>query len=290
MPTKIERDEVSGVDTTGHVWDGIKELNTPLPRWWVWIFYATIIWSVGYWIAYPAWPTLTGYTKGLLGYSSRAELETNMTAARAAQAANLDRIEAMSLVEIKADANLLQFAVAGGKSAFAVNCSQCHGSGASGSVAYPNLNDDDWLWGGTLDALQTSISHGIRDMRDDDTRISDMPAFLSDELLDKTQVAQVAEFVLSLSGSEHDAAAAKEGAMLYEENCAACHGETGQGDQEQGAPNLSNQIWLYGGDRATIVETISYSRKGMMPAWNGILDEATIKQLTLYVHSLGGGE
>jgi len=290
MATKIERDEVSGVDTTGHVWDGIKELNTPLPRWWVWIFYATIIWSVGYWIAYPAWPTLTGYTKGLLGYSSRAELETNMTAARAAQAANLDKIEAMSLVEIKADANLLQFAVAGGKSAFAVNCSQCHGSGASGAVAYPNLNDDDWLWGGTLDALQTSISHGIRDMRDDDTRISDMPAFLSDELLDKTQVAQVAEFVLSLSGSEHDAAAAKEGAMLFEENCAACHGETGQGDQEQGAPKLSNQIWLYGGDRATIVETISYSRKGMMPAWNGILDEATIKQLTLYVHSLGGGE
>ncbi len=290
MATNIETDEISGTETTGHVWDGIKELNTPLPRWWLWIFYATIVWSIGYWIAYPTFPLISSYTKGVLGYSSRGELAEEMTAARAAQAERLEKIAAMSLEDIREDANLMAFAVAGGRSAFAVNCSQCHGSGAAGAPGYPNLNDDHWLWGGSMADIYATIAYGIRDEGNEETRLSEMPKFLTDEVLDREQIAQVTEFVLSLSNSDHDAALAGKGAPLYEENCAACHGANGEGDREQGAPRLSDQIWLYGGDRETVTQTISNSRYGVMPAWAGRLDDATLKQLTLYVHSLGGGE
>lgn len=282
-------DEFSGIETTGHEWDGIRELDNPLPNWWRWILWGTVVWAIGYWIAMPAWPLISSHTKGLLGYSTRAELAEEIEAARAAQQASLDKLAAASLEQIRTDSELLQFALAGGRSAFAVNCSQCHGSGAQGFTGYPNLNDDEWLWGGTVEDIQTTVTHGIRNADDEDARQSEMPAFLRDEILDKAQVNDVAEYVLSLSGQASDSDAAARGQEIFMENCAACHGEDGGGNTDLGAPALNNDIWLYGGDKATIVKTVSESRGGVMPAWGRILDEVTIKKLAIYVHSLGGG-
>jgi cytochrome c oxidase cbb3-type subunit 3 len=284
-----EVDQVSGTETTGHEWDGIKELNTPLPRWWLWTFYATCLWALAYWVVMPAWPLVSSYTKGVIGYSSREQLADSLAEARAAQSQYLDRIDQASLTEITNDRELLDFALAGGESAFAVNCSQCHGLGAAGYTGYPNLNDDNWIWGGTLEAIHQTILYDIRSDHPD-TRFNIMPAFGSDGILDREQINDTAEYVLSLSGSETDPQAAQRGAEIFAEQCAACHGEDGTGIQDLGAPNLSDAIWLYGGDKADVVETIFYSRAGMMPAWTGRLDDTTIKQLAVYVHSLGGGE
>jgi len=290
MADKPEIDDVTGTETTGHVWDGIRELNTPLPRWWLWILYATIIWSFGYMIVYPAVPLVSSYTKGVLGYSSRTEVALEMKAAKAAQKVHLDKLAMATLEEIRTSPELLEFARAGGRAAFNVNCSQCHGSGAQGSKGYPNLNDDEWLWGGTVDAIHYSISHGVRNDQDDDARVSDMPAFLKDGTLDKAAVNDVAEYVLSLSGGETDKDAAGRGTAVFAENCADCHGKSAEGVAEVGAPALNNAIWLYGGDKASIVQMISYSRGGVMPAWGKILDAVEIKKLAIYIHSLGGGK
>jgi cytochrome c oxidase cbb3-type subunit 3 len=189
--------------------------------------------------------------------------------------------------EIAADADLAQFARAGGAAVFRTNCSQCHGSGATGSKGYPNLQDDDWLWGGTAEDIRLSIAHGIRFEEDEDTRLSEMPAFGRDEILTREEIAAVADHVLSLSGQ---AGATEEGRTIFADNCGACHGENGEGEQALGAPNLGNAIWLYGGDRDTVIATITNSRAGVMPAWAHRLSEAQIKQVALYVHGLGGGD
>jgi cytochrome c oxidase cbb3-type subunit 3 len=283
-------DEFSGVETTGHEWDGIRELDNPVPNWWRWILWASVVWAIGYWIVMPAWPLISSHTTGMLGYSSRANLTAEIAAAKAAQKASLDKLATASLERIRTDSELLQFALAGGRSAFSVNCSQCHGSGAQGFPGYPNLNDDEWLWGGTVEDIQTTITHGIRNADDEDARQSDMPAFLRDELLDKTQIGEVAEFVLSLSGQAENSEAAASGQEIFAENCAGCHGDDGEGSTELGAPALDNDIWLYGGDKASIVEIISESRGGVMPAWGRILDAVTIKKLAIYIHALGGGD
>jgi cytochrome c oxidase cbb3-type subunit 3 len=274
--------------TTGHDWDGIEEYDRPLPRWWLWTFYATIVWAIGYWVLMPAWPLVSSYTTGLLGYSQRQVLGDEMAAARKAQAKYVVRIAEQPLDRIRTDSELLEFALAGGRSAFAVNCSQCHGQGAEGSKGYPNLNDDSWLWGGTLDAIYRTIRVGIRSTHSD-TRVSAMPAFLRDNMLTKAQIGDTAEFVLSLGKRATDQAAAARGKAVFAEQCVACHGPAGKGNPELGAPDLTDAIWLYGGDRGTIVQTISYARHGVMPAWEGRLDAVTIKQLAIYVHSLGGG-
>ena len=281
-------DEPTGTETTGHNWDGIEELNNPLPRWWLWTLYLTIIWSIGYCILYPAWPTMTGYTKGILGYSSRGALAKSIADNKVFQSRFVSRIQDKSLAEIKGDTQLYSFAVKGGRSAYLVNCSQCHGTGATGFPGYPNLNDDDWLWGGSLEDIYTSIAHGIRFTKDDDTRDSEMPGFGED--LSKENVADSAEYVLSLAGSKHDAAAAARGKAVYDENCAACHGETGEGDASQGAPKLSDPITLFGGSREQLIAQIAEPKHGVMPAWAHRLEDVTIKQLALYVHSLGGGK
>ncbi|GIL01437.1 MAG: Cbb3-type cytochrome c oxidase subunit [Alphaproteobacteria bacterium] len=285
-----EIDAISGTETTGHEWDGIKELNTPLPRWWLWTFYITIIWALGYTIAYPAWPLISTNTKGLLGYSSRADVARELAAAEAGRASVLQRIAETDIAGIAADEELSRFAVAAGRSAFKVYCSQCHGSGAQGAPGYPNLNDDDWLWGGTLDDIFLTINHGVRFDADDDTRISEMPAFGRDELLEPGQISAVANFVLSLSGKDHDAAQVEEGKTVYAENCASCHGDDGTGLAEFGAPNLADAIWLYGDTMEAVVAQISGPQHGVMPAWGTRLGETTVKQLAVYVHSLGGGE
>jgi len=289
MAEPKETDALTGTETTGHEWDGIKELDNPVPNWWRLILWATVIWSIGYWVAYPAWPLISNHTKGMLGYSSRADAAAEVSAARKAQAGFRAKLETASLEQIRTQPDLLEFALAGGRSAFNVNCSQCHGSGAQGFSGYPNLNDDEWLWGGSLADIQKTITHGARNSDDEDARTSDMPAFLRDQILTKAEVADAAEYVLKLSGQPHDAGAATRGAGVFAEQCAACHGETGGGSQEAGAPALNNGIWLYGGERETIVDIVSNSRGGVMPAWGRILDAVTVKQLAVYIHSLGGG-
>ncbi len=290
MAEKNEIDAVSGIETTGHEWDGIKELNNPLPRWWLWTFYATIVFSIGYTIAYPAWPGITGSTSGLLGWSSRANVAAEIAAVDASREDLANQLVNTELSEIAADPNLLQFAVAGGNSAYKVYCSQCHGSGAAGGDIYPNLVDDDWIWGGTVEDIHLTLLHGIRHPGDDDTRFNEMPAYGADEILDRDQITDVAWYVRQISNQEHDAEAAARGEVVYVENCAACHGDVGEGIRELGGPRLNDAIWLYGGTQEEIVAQISAPKQGVMPAWANRLPEVTIRQLALYVHSLGGGE
>ncbi|WP_313618485.1 cytochrome-c oxidase, cbb3-type subunit III [Agrobacterium sp.] len=281
-------DEISGVETTGHEWDGIRELNNPMPRWWVWCFYATIVWAIGYTIAYPAWPLLSENTKGLLGWSSRGDFASEMVDAKTAQSVYLDKIAASTLPEIQADSELLQFAVAGGSAAFKVNCIQCHGSGAAGGAGFPNLNDDDWLWGGSAEDIYTTITHGIRFADDDDTRLSEMPAYA--EMLQSQEIREVAAYVVSLTGTPHDASMVEPGKQIFADNCASCHGEDAKGNREFGAPNLADAIWLKVEGEDGIAAQVRAPKHGVMPAWGERLGDTTVKQLALFVHSLGGGE
>jgi cytochrome c oxidase cbb3-type subunit 3 len=284
-----KRPQDEALHTTGHDWDGIREYDRSTPSWWLWVFWATVVWSVGYWVLMPAWPLVADYSRGVLGYSQRQVVADQLAEARASQAQYVDRIAAMPLDAIRTDPELLEFALAAGRSAFAVNCSQCHGQGAQGAPGFPNLNDDDWMWGGTLDDIHRTVRFGIRSGHAD-TRESQMPAFLKDQLLDAKQVNDVTEFVLSLSNRAGDAGAASRGAAVYAQNCASCHGDAGEGKTEFGSPSLRDAIWLYGGDKASVLRTISYARRGVMPAWEGRLDAATMKEIAVYVHSLGGGK
>ena len=290
MATNIEKDEISGTSTTGHEWDGIKELNTPLPRWWLYTFYGCVIWALGYTVLYPAWPLPGGATPGILGWSSRGQLTQQMDAAAAAQKDTVDKIAAMSVDDIMKDPKLLAYAQAGGAAAFKVNCVQCHGAGAAGGAGYPNLNDDDWLWGGTPDAIYTTLKHGIRYTDDPETRDSQMPAFGIDGILTPEQIDQVANYVVALSGEPADAGKAEAGKQIYADNCASCHGDDGKGNRDFGAPNLTDKLWLYGGSIDEVKAQIVKPRMGVMPGWTKRLDDAEIKELAIYVHSLGGGE
>jgi cytochrome c oxidase cbb3-type subunit III len=290
---KPEKDHVTGVETTGHEWDGIKELNNPAPRWWLWVFYVTVIWSVGYWVLYPAWPTLSGHTKGHLEWNQYKKLEQDQAEITKIQEAKSSQLTQIKLQDIETDPELYAFAVAGGQASYKENCAMCHGSGGQGAPGYPNLNDDDWLWGGTLQEIHATIQHGIR-AKDGDTRLSEMPAFGQGGLLNRQQIDDVVNYILKLSGQMTEGQAAKidtaSGQATFVQNCASCHDEDGKGNQDLGAPNLTDKIWLYGGDRQAIYNTIYNSRKGVMPNWNERLSEETIRQLAVYIHSLGGGE
>ncbi len=290
MAKDIQKDEITGTDTTGHEWDGIKELNTPLPKWWLYTLYGTVIWGLAYTVAYPAWPMLTSATPGLLGYTSRGELAESVNQAKEGQKAQLEKISAASLEDILKDPEMLAFARAGGAAAFKVNCVQCHGAGAAGSAGYPNLNDDDWLWGGTADHIYTTLQHGIRYTVSADTRDSQMPAFGADGILKPEEIADVSHYVLTLAGEQADAAKAEAGKQPFIDNCAACHGEDGKGNADMGAPNLTDKIWLYGGSVEQVAQQVTKPRHGVMPGWSTRLDDTTIKQLAVYVHSLGGGQ
>jgi len=289
---RVTKPKPGEVETTGHVWDGIEELNNPMPRWWLWTFYACIAYALLYTIAYPAWPLLTGATPGVLGASTRADVAVEMDRFAAANAAIQARLVETDLAAIPGDPELRAYAVSAGASVFRTNCATCHGSGAAGvqGKGYPNLLDDDWLWGGDMEAIHTTITHGIRNNADPDARYSLMPAFGVDELLDKTQIGQVVEYVLQISGQEHDAALATDGAVLFAENCSSCHGEQAEGNRDLGSPTLTDAIWLYGGDREAITYTIVNARNGVMPPWTPRLSEDEIRSVAAYVHALGGGE
>ena len=290
MCAKPIKHEPRQVETTGQQWDGIEEYNNPLPRWWVWVFYATIVWGIGYTIAYPAWPLIKEATPGLLGASTRADVAAEIAAVDAANAAIKEKLVAADLNAIAADPALAEFATRAGAAVFRTNCAQCHGSGAAGFVGYPNLLDNDWIWGGTMEDIHLTVTHGIRNTTDADARYSEMPKFGADGILDETQIAQVVEHVLALSGQEHDAALATEGATVFADNCVACHMEDGSGDRAQGAPRLSDAIWLYGGSREAITDTVINARFGVMPNWNGRLSEDEIRAVSFFVHGQGGGE
>lgn len=289
MSKKRDIDQTTGVETTGHEWDGIKELNNPLPRWWVIIFYATIVWAAAYWVFMPAWPGLAGFTKGLRGHSDRTNLERDVADLQAVRAGLGKQLAGASLAEIEANPALHSFAMSAGKSAFANNCATCHGTGAQGAVGYPNLNDDDWLWGGTLGEIRRTLQVGVRS-EDVNARRSQMPAFGKDKLLSAAQIDDLVEYVKQLSGSPHDAPAATRAAPQFAANCASCHGADGRGNRSQGAPNLADKIWLYASDEKSIRDQIHNPRSGVMPAWGGRLDSITLDALAIYVHSLGGDE
>ncbi len=280
----VDIDVVSGVETTGHEWDGIKELNVPAPRWWLLVFFVTIVWSVGYWVVYPAWPTISGNTKGTAGWTQFNNLTEEQKEITARRGEFLAKIKTNSLDKIQKDPELYAFAVTGGKIMFKENCAACHGTGAAGGHGYPNLNDDDWLWGGDIEAIYKTIKYGIRSGNSQEHG-SQMPAFI--DMLKKDEINKVADYVANLSSGKADN---KEGMVIFKQNCASCHGENGKGGRSVGAPNLVDNIWLYGGDKESIASQIRKPRHGVMPAWEARLSDEIIKQLSVYVHSLGGGE
>jgi cytochrome c oxidase cbb3-type subunit 3 len=287
MADKPHKDEYTGVETTGHEWDGIRELNNPLPRWWVWITLLCIVWSLGYYIFYPSWPLLNTHLKGIDNWSSRGAVLAEIAEAKAAQKVFSDKIITSSLEEIRADTDLYNFAYAGGKSNFGLFCAQCHGSGAQGAEGIANLNDDDWIWGGDIDSIHETIRVGVRSEHED-TRYNEMPAFLRDEMISEADAKDVANYVMALTGADYPVTDSAK--LIYAENCAMCHGDDGEGLREMGGPRLNDAIWLYKGSYDYVMGQMIAPKHGMMPSWDVRLDTAVIKQLAIYVHSLGGGE
>ena len=283
-----EIDKETGVETTGHEWDGIRELNNPLPRWWLWTFYATIVWGIGYTVAYPAWPMISGATSGVMGFSTRGEVAADIAVHEARNADLVAALNGADLTAIAPPDDLHRYAVARGGAVFRAQCSQCHGQGAAGAKGFPNLLDNDWLWGGDQEAIAYTIRHGVRNDTDGEARYSQMPAF--GDILPPEEIDAVVEHVISLSADTYDAALAEAGAQVFADNCAMCHGDDATGNRDLGAPNLADAIWLYGGDRATLTETVKNARFGVMPAWGQRLSEEDVRAVAVYVHSLGGGE
>ena len=294
MTDAPKKDDLSGVETTGHEWDGIEELDNPLPRWWLWALAVSVIWSVGYWIVMPSFPFPTSqgwsYARGVIGYSQREIVLDQIASIEAERAVYRDQIAALPIDEVRQSADLLDVALASGRASFGDNCAACHGSGGQGAKGFPNLNDDDWLWGGTLEDIQATIRHGARWEADDETRYNIMPAFIGDELLSESDVNLVVDYVMSLSGDTEGQPVSEQGALLFEEQCSGCHMEDGSGSTDLGAPNLKDAIWLFGSDRDAVYQTVAQGQNGVMPAWQGRLSEGAINELAIYVHALGGGE
>ncbi|MGE0741016.1 MAG: cytochrome-c oxidase, cbb3-type subunit III [Hyphomonadaceae bacterium] len=293
MADKIERDDVSGTDTTGHEWDGIKELDTPLPRWWLYIFYASIVAAVIYWVLMPAWPMLNGYTRGILNWSDRRNVAAEVQMLESARSPMFERLANARMADLARDPELQEFARAAGESVFGDRCQTCHGAGGAGAPGYPVLADDVWIWGGSLAEIEHTLRVGIRSGHTD-ARMSMMPAFGRDGLLTGEQIGDITEHVISISSArgrlQPDAQAAARGAAIYAEQCAVCHGAGGAGDRSTGAPSLNDDVWLYGGSREEIRRQIELGRGGVMPAWEGQLDPGTRRALAYYVHQMGGGE
>jgi cytochrome c oxidase cbb3-type subunit 3 len=289
MPTKIEKDLYEGKPTTGHEWDGVREFDLPLPKWWVYVFYACIAWAAVYFILYPSVPWFTGYFQGVLKWDSRSEVAMKIDQAKRAQSRYLDRVRTLAAEDIRREPDLLNFALAGGKAAFADNCAPCHGAGGAGRVGFPSLADDVWIWGGKLADIEKTIRVGVRNSAET-ARAGTMPNFGADGVLKGPEIDDAAEYVLAFTGRSRDQAAAARGAKIFADNCAACHGEKGAGNLELGAPALNTRIFLYGASKDAIARQVAKPQHGVMPAWAGRLDDETIKMLTLYVHSLGGGQ
>ena len=286
-----EIDPHSGVETTGHEWDGLKELNNPAPRWWLTVFLVTIVIAVVYWVLFPAWPTLTGHTEGVLGWTQYKKLKSEQAEITQRQSTYLHKLHGASFQQIEADPKLYEFAKAGGEVVFKENCAPCHASGGAGRKGFPNLNDDDWLFGGTVDDIYHTIQVGSRST-DPDTHQALMPNFGKDGILKPDEIQATATYVMGLSKPAPAAPSAEwtKGQALFATNCVACHGASGEGNQQLGAPRLNDAIWLYGGDRASIVASMTVAHAGVMPSWKHRLSDDDQREVAIYVHSLGGGK
>lgn len=257
-------------ETSGHVWDeNLSEYNNPLPAWWAWLFYVTIVFGLAYLVLYPG----LGSYAGVLGWSQVKQLEEENTRAQAAYGPIFDRFAAQDIVALSKNAEALAI----GQKLFLNNCAQCHASDGGGSRGFPNLTDKDWLWGGTPEAIRTSIADG---------RTGAMPPF--GQALGDQGVKDVTHYVLSLSGQASDSIRKARGEPLYKASCSACHGPEGKGNPAIGAPNLADRIWLHGSGEEAIAAQISKGRINQMPAHKDLLSPAKIHLLTAYVYSLSG--
>ena len=309
----MSQDKAKSVSTTGHVWDdNLQELTNPLPMWWVWTFYITIIFSIIYWIMYPAWPIGTSYTKGVgntitytaktvdgkevqktTHWNMRSKLMHEMNEHSAEQKQWFDKVQASSFDEVSKNADLMSFVNSAGAALFKDNCAPCHQAGGVGKITFsPNLTDDIWIYGGSYEKIQETITNG---------RNGVMPTFKG--VLPDDKIKLVANYVLSLSGEPHDAEAAKAGDAIFhgEGGCLVCHGADAKGNPDLGSANLTDKNWLWAnvpgqgtaeGKLAEVVKVVTEGvSRGKMPSWSGRLKPEQIKVLTLYVHdSLGGGK
>ncbi len=293
------------VQTTGHAWDGdLQEFNNPLPAWWLWTFYATLVFAIIYWILYPTLPIGNTYTKGVMNdityttedgktvtthWNTRALFEKEMQEAREAQAEYVEELSKASYMEIKSDPEKSAFAFSMAKVLFADNCAACHQAGGNGVIGkFPNLIDDAWLWGGSFQKIEETIRQG---------RNGNMPAFKKQ--LDEQQIENVASYVLSLSGHKVDQAMAAKGKQVFSANCAVCHGQDARGQNAMGSANLTDSIWTIAdvpgagsveGKKAAIMQLVKNGKSRQMPAWQDRLSDTEIKILTYYVHQMGGGK
>ena len=284
-----ERDPVTGRMTTGHEWNGIKELDTPVPKVVLFFLALTSLFAVVYWIFMPAWPLGDTYTKGLLGIDQRTTVQSQLAAANLQRSVWMSEVEEKDFDAIQADPNLMKIVGETGQTLFGDNCAVCHGSNGSGSPGYPDLTAGAWLWGGDAETIEETLQVGIN-AEHDETRAAEMLAFGRDGLLGRTEIRELVSYVQSLSGlAKEDAGSDEEiarSAVVFEENCASCHGEDAKGIPDVGAPDLTDDTWLYGGDRRTIYRTIFSGRQGHMPSWESRLSEVDRKILVLYVLSL----
>ena len=284
LTRKKNKDSINIPSTTGHKWDGnIEEYNTPAPRWWLIVWIITIIWSFGYFLFFPTLPNedLEKSNK----WTSRSQLQKQLNIATKKQEKYITAIKNLSLTQIQHNPEIFKFAITGGKSLFKENCAACHGTGAQGGNGFPNLNDDDWLWGGSLADIYQTIKYGIRNEHEK-SRKNNMPKFGLDEILTIQEIEDVTNYILSINHKSKNS----NGKKIFQNQCAVCHGKNAKGNHELGSPNLTDAIWLYGKEKEDIIKTIYYSRNGAMPYWKGRLSDEKIKQLVIYVHSLGGGE
>ncbi len=283
-------DPVTGRITTGHEWNGIEELETPIPRVVFLFLAATIVFSIICWVLYPTWPLGWTYTRGLLGFDQRNVVTEQVAAAAADRSVWTAKVEQMSYADIEADPQLMHLVKETGRTLFQDNCAACHGMEATGGPGFPNLAARSWLWGGTPETIEETIRIGINSTNDD-TRTSQMLAFGRDAMLDRTQIQNVVAYVRSLSGAlpaEGNADRIEAGKQVFADNCVACHGEDAKGSHDTGAPNLTDNSWIYGGDEQSVYTSVYSGRQGHMPHWDSRLSPLQIKLLTLYVHTLPG--
>ena len=296
------------VQTTGHAWDGdLQEYNNPLPTWWVYAFYVTLVFALIYWIIYPSWPMGKSFISGVSDvtyvnnrgekvthpWNTRAIYMADMNEAAATQKTYFDKVAQQSYQTIANDPEMNGFILSAGKALFLENCAACHQTGGQGVPSFfPNLTDDDWLYGGDYATIHNTLVAGRRGY---------MPAF--GEVLSAGQIEQLAHYVASLSGVQHDATSAQAGNVLFHSDAAACfycHGADAKGRKDIGAPNLTDKIWLWAnvpaasgsGDKLAAIRGVIHDgvNKGVMPAWGERLSPEQIKVLTVYVHELGGGQ
>lgn len=286
-----ERDKYTGYLTTGHEWNGIKELNTPVPRAVYFFLLITFLFSLVYWVLMPAWPLGVSYTAGFLGIDQRGVVQDSLRIAATDRSEWTKQVDDKSYREIQANPMLMSAARQTGRTLFGDNCSVCHGLDAKGGRGFPNLTTNSWLWGGDPETIAETIRVGINGPHPD-SRSAQMPAFGRDQILDRADIDKVVAFVRSLSGlSTESAGDLNAGKEIFAANCAACHGDDAKGNSDAGAPDLTDKYWIYGGDMQTITNTVRNGRQGVMPSWESRLSPLERKILALYlVDERGAGQ